>query len=370
MDIEKVFSAIKSFVTEINSLYGAHYKPLALYGRLVEKTNLTHTVPVNKHINAFKKFMVSNRNAIYNMNEQDFKPHKIQYNDNVYFNMKTIMNMADPDTQQVIWQHLLVLSALLDPESKAKQRIKETQMAQQQSMTGGGVDPMLSGIMNMVSSVMMDGGGGGPIGCESTDGGMGQIFGQIMSSGILPKMMSTISSSVKDGQIDIGNIVTSVQSLAKECNLDLPPLKNEDEEVDKVLDMFSGLGLDKSKMKEMVNVFQQHVVEDEDENGHVHTEKDTTLIQIPVGHSEPNSESTVELVSETGHVSESVPETETGHVSGSVPETETGHVSESVPETESVPDSKLVSQPVSKNVSEPDTTEPKFTCQDGVCYLK
>jgi hypothetical protein len=358
MDIEKVFGAIKSFVTEINTLYGAHYKPLALYGRLVERTNLTHPIPVTKHINAFKKFMVSNRNAIYNMNEQEFKPHKIQYNDNVYFNMKTIMNMADPDTQQVIWQHLLVLSALLDDQSKAKQRIKENQLGAASTVPAG-VDPMLSGIMNMVSSVMMDGGGGaggagglgGALGALSGGPGAGsmgdisQVFGQIMSSGILPKMMSSISSSVKDGQIDIGNIVQSVQSLAKECDLDLPPIQDGDEEVDKVLDMFSGLGLDKSQMKEMVNVFQQHVTIDDDTSSgsHVHTEKDTTIISIPVVVEEH------EAVAPSEDVASSPEEPAT-----------------SVDEPATPSEEELV------NNDTPDAEHDavKYECKDGVCYLK
>lgn len=339
MDIEKVFNAIKSFVTEINSIYGAHYKPLALYGRLIEKTNISHTIPVNKHVNAFRKFMVANRNAIYNMNEQEFKPHKIQYNDNVYFNVKTIMNMADPDTQQVIWQHLLVLSALLDPESKAKQRIKEHQLALSQSDEGTmapGMDPMLSGIMNMVSSAMMDGGSGS--GSGGGMGDMGQVFGQIMSSGILPKMMTTISSSVKDGQLDIGSIVSSVQSLAKECNLELPPIENSDEEVDKVLGMFDGLGLDKSKMKEMVNVFQQHVSVDQDKDGQIHTEKDTTLVQIPV---------------ETRILDEHEHEHEHDHEHEHEDAVTTESTSESIDETASAANE-----------------EPEFTCKDGICYLK
>lgn len=345
MDTEKVFNAIKSFVTEINSLYGAHYKPLALYGRLIEKTNLSHTIPVTKHINAFRKFMVSNRNAIYNMNEKEFKSHKIQYNDNVYFNIKTIMNMADPDTQQVIWQHLLVLSALLDSGSNAKQRIKEHQIAlseQEAVNTTPALDPMLSGIMNMVSSVMMsDGGGeGGPIGANSM-ANMGDVFGQIMSSGILPKMMTTISSSVKDGQLDIGNIVSSVQSLAKECNLDLPPLEENDEQVDKMLDMFGGLGLDKSKMKEMINVFQQHVTVDKDDDGHVHTEQDTTLVQIPVD--------------APRHVVESESQVET-----------TESTLESQVETT---ESTLVPQ-VETTTTESTQTVPEYECKDGVCFIK
>ena len=342
MDIEKVFNAIKSFVTEINSLYGAHYKPLALYGRLIEKTNLSHTIPVNKHINAFRKFMVANRNTIYNMNEQEFKPHKIQYNDNVYFNIKTIMNMADPDTQQVIWQHLLVLSALLDSGSNAKQRIKEHQLAlsEQEAFasepgTNPGLDPMLSGIMNMVSSVMMsDGGSEGPIGANST-ADIGNVFGQIMSSGILPKMMTIISSSVKDGQLDIGNIVSSVQSLAKECNLDLPPLEENDEQVDKMLDMFGGLGLDKSKMKEMVNVFQQHVTVDKDEEGHVHTEQDTTLVQIPVETRHATDEQQVDTLTDEQQV-----------------------------------DTLTNEQQIDTATEEQSQTVPEYECKDGVCYLK
>lgn len=350
MDIEKVFNAIKSFVTEINSLYGAHYKPLALYGRLVEKTNLTHKIPVNKHINAFKKFMISNRNAIYNMNEQEFKPHKIQYNDNVYFNMKTIMNMADPDTQQVIWQHLLVLSALLDHDSKAKQRIKEHQqalIAQESSTNNAGVDPMLSNIMNIVSSMMMDSGNSSSGSSGSDENNMndiGQIFGKIASSNILPKMMSTISSNVKDGQIDIGNIVNSVRSLAQECNLNLPPLQNEDEQVDKILDMFNGFGLDKSKMKEMVSAFQQHIVEDTDENCHTSVEKNCQ------------------------HTNDS-------------------SVEESVPALELILDAKIqnsvvnqVSDPFMDSIESksnldllyPSKTEveSKYECRDDVCYIK
>lgn len=299
MNTDKVFNAIKSFITEINNLYGMRYKPLALYGRLIEKTDVTHEIPVKKHINAFRKFVITNRTAICNKDESQFKTQKIKYNDNVYFNVVNVINMADSDTKSVIWQHLLVLSALLDNQSNAKQILKEQMLVKSEpEPTNTGTDQMLSSIMNMFTSSMMPSGNDdsslntdgignllGGLAGGSGGGDISTVFNQIMTSGIIPKMMDTINTNMSDGKLDLGNVIQSVQKLAKECNINLPESDLNNGDIDGVLGMFSGLGLDKDKMKDVVDslkvqssesdvaeelsniqVCSTEVVEDDDDN--------------------------------------------------------------------------------------------------------
>ena len=272
MDKQKIFASIKSFVSEINNTYGSHYKHLAMYGRLIEKTNNTHEIPVNKHIGAFRKFIIANREAIVNKDEGLFKIHKIKYSDNVYFNISNVFKLAEDDSEAtgIIWEHLLVLSALLDANSNAKDRLKSDLSTTSNPMQGlGDMSTMLLPLMNMFTSSLVNptepGAAPPPNPLEALLGASGgngsgpnlnNIFSDIMGSGILPKMMNTFSSCVgENNQIDFKKLLDSVQDLVKDLNVNIPTDvdKNSEQDLDKLMGAFENVGLDKNTMKSMVD---------------------------------------------------------------------------------------------------------------------
>ncbi len=58
------FRALSSFVLDVAQLYRKKQRSLALYERLVEKTNFVHEAPIRKHVNVVTAFCTANRKEI------------------------------------------------------------------------------------------------------------------------------------------------------------------------------------------------------------------------------------------------------------------------------------------------------------------
>lgn len=271
MENQKVFSAIKSFVIEIKNNYGSEYKPLALYGRLIEKTEVTNEVPVQKHINTFRKFIINNREAIMNKDESLFKVQKVKYNDNVYFNIAHVFKMADNESRTGMWEHLLFLSALLDKNSDAKNQLILSRQSQSKPQPN-----VLTPMMNMLTTMLMGdmmGGTGNSVGENpmnsltsllangSSQGSgdmpdLGKILSTLMNSDMLTKLTSTFSESLSDGKLDLNMLLNSLGEVSDEMGLglnipkDASVLKNG---MDDVLKMFGSAGISEEQMTEMVD---------------------------------------------------------------------------------------------------------------------
>lgn len=271
MDNQKVFSAIKSFVIEIKNNYGSNYKPLALYGRLLEKTEIENEVPVQKHISTFRKFVVTNREAILNKDETLFKIQKVKYNDNVFFNIAHVFKMAESESKSVLWEHLLVLSALLDKNSDAKNQLILDRQKTQAPPMNNMLAPMMSMMTNMLMGDMMGGGTSSSSGSGSSERqpnfpDMGKILSTLMNPEMLTKLTSTLSESFSDGKLDINHLLGSLGEVSKDLNIDLNIPKDANElknGLDDVMGMFSGLGIPKEQMESMVETISTSLQTDD-----------------------------------------------------------------------------------------------------------
>lgn len=286
MDNQKIFSAIKSFVTEIKNIYGNEYKHLALYGRLLEKTEVVNEIPVQKHISAFRKFVLTNRDGILNKDESLFKIQKIKYNDKVHFNIVHVLKLADNDSRGVIWEHLLVLSALLDKNSDAKNQLILQRNQQSKSQQPNVLMPM----MNMITSMLMsETGAGNSNGMpdlsglsgllqtastenNSNGGGMpdiSKILSLLTNSDMLSKLTSTITNSVSDGKIDLNSILSSFREITEEYNIDLNIPKDTSElkhGMEDVMGLFKNFGVSSEQINSMVDVISNTNKHDNDEH--------------------------------------------------------------------------------------------------------
>jgi hypothetical protein len=190
-----IFKAIASFIHDMNEIYGSEYKPLLLYSTLLEKTGVIHDEPIRKHIQVFQSFVVQNENAITSKDESLLVTTLIQYSDKVFIDMKTIFDMAGNDKTS-IWQHLLTLSALLNPASRAKdilKKDKETKEPEDDFLTnlvekvGQNIDPTSSNPMDCMNSLMTSG-----------------VFGELMSS---------MDKGINEGSLDVQKMVGSLQNM-------------------------------------------------------------------------------------------------------------------------------------------------------------
>ncbi len=192
------FKAIHSFVISLNEEFGTKNKPLRLYARLIEQTTFSHEKPIQKHVQAFTQFCTTNRDAILAKKWEGFVQNKVSYSDRVFIPFKDLFKMADSDQRSVMWQHVLTISALVDPSAKAKQILKQS--------AGKGAAKEANFLANIIEKVEQN---------VKIDGSANpmEAIGQIMNSGILTDLIGSMNQNTGSGQLDMGKMFGMVQNM-------------------------------------------------------------------------------------------------------------------------------------------------------------
>jgi len=196
------FKAICTFVNDLSEIFSNENHSLKLYDRLIKKTTLSHDKAISKHISAFKTFCKANREAILNKDLSKIKNNLIQYSSRVYIDMASIFRIADKDTIDIIWNHFLTISAFVDPASKAKEILKKNSTNSKES-------DFLSNIINQVED-KIDPNSTNPL----------QAVSSILNSGILNDLVSNMNTGVKNGDLNIPNLIGTVEKM---CSSFMPP---------------------------------------------------------------------------------------------------------------------------------------------------
>ena len=97
------FKAISKFVKDLADEFGKKYHGLELYNHLIQKTTIAHEGPVAKHVDAFHRYCVANREGIV---EKDILGHpsdvdEVVYSDKVRFNVREILGVADDENKDI-----------------------------------------------------------------------------------------------------------------------------------------------------------------------------------------------------------------------------------------------------------------------------
>ena len=192
------FKAISTFTTELGDLFSARQKSLKLYSRLISKTTLSHNTSILRHIEAFRVFILKNSDAISERNSKKLVDGKISYSENVYINMEEIFRMADSETKNVIWEHILCISAMVDPSSKAKEILKESMLA---GKVSGNEADFISNIIEKVETHV------------KPDSNPMEAMTSIMSSGVLTDLISGMNNGLNDGSLNMGKLMGAVQGM-------------------------------------------------------------------------------------------------------------------------------------------------------------
>ena len=221
------FKAIHTFVMSLNEEFGARQKSLRLYARLIEHTTFSpaHELPIRKHVQAFTSFCTRNRDAIYEKEANRLDFPRIEYSERVYIDLKELFRIADADQRQVMWQHVLTISALVDGTGRAKQILKENQEAPKSNE-----GDFLSSILDKVEKTVK---------LDNTSNPMEAIT-QIMSSGLFSELMGSMNSQVNAGQLDLGKMMGMVQGMMSTITKDNPQMSQMLETMMKSLPIPSG----------------------------------------------------------------------------------------------------------------------------------
>lgn len=195
------FKSISDFTSELVELFSKYQKSLKLYGRLINKTTLVHEKSIHKHIEAFRDFCVSNRQAIISKSVENLTKKKISYSERVYIDMKEIFKLSDKDTSKVIWDHLLCISALVDPAGNAREILKKNL---ENGNTGGSETNFLTDIIDKVEATV------------NPNASPMEAVSSIMQSGIFTDLIGGMNNGLSNGSLDIGKLMGAVQGMVSQ----------------------------------------------------------------------------------------------------------------------------------------------------------
>ena len=193
-----IFNLFTKFVNELNTSFGSKQRSLQLYNRLITKTAIVHVHAIQKHIDTIKTFCIENREAISTKNYNKLINNVIQYSDKVNIDIKEIFKIADKEEKEVIWKHILMLSAYVDPSNKAKEILKESI---NKSGSGENEEQFLTNIINKVE--------------DSVDPNANpmQAVSGILSSGIFTDLVGNMNNGLQSGNLDLGKLLGTVQNM-------------------------------------------------------------------------------------------------------------------------------------------------------------
>lgn len=197
------FKAISNFTTCLSEVFGIASKPLKLYAHLISKTTIAHDIPIQKHITAFRDFCIPNREAIMSKNYEKFDPKNITYSSRVYIDMHEILKASDTDTTDVIWKHILTISALVDPTGKAREILQES------VKQGGGNATEADFLTDIIGKVEEH---------VKPDANPMEAVSSIMQSGIFTELVGGMGNGLQNGSLDLNKLMGTVQKMVTTLN--------------------------------------------------------------------------------------------------------------------------------------------------------
>ena len=184
------FKAICNFIGNLESIYGKKHKPLKLYKRLINYTQISHDQIIKKHLTIFYDFCVANNEALNSSDSTKLIVKKLVYSERVYIDMDLIFRIADKENSEIIWKHLLTISAILYPVGKAKEILKKSEDSKDET-------DFLTNIIDKVEKNV------------KSDSNPMEAVSSLMQSGLISEMMSGIGSK----NLDLGKLLGAVQGM-------------------------------------------------------------------------------------------------------------------------------------------------------------
>jgi len=187
-----IFKVIVTFVNDLNELFSKDQHSLKLYCHLLNKTTLAHEKAIQKNVEAFTVFCVANREAILSKDASKIVDSTITYSEKCFINIEKILKKADKDSVSSIWKHLLFLSALLDPEARAKEILKKDV-----SNEGNFLNKILGKVEKEV---------------EGKTNPM-EAISSVLQSGVFNEVIQDMNEGFKSGELDLGKMMGTMQNI-------------------------------------------------------------------------------------------------------------------------------------------------------------
>lgn len=196
----QAFEKIVDFVSELNIAFGASFHEVAAYNHLLSRTKISQRPIIKRHVELFKEFCERNHEALLSKDPAKIVSHRISFSERAYIDVHALLSQKslDSETSDTIWSHLLVISALIDPTVEIQDMLKKLQSSG--SPEGQFLDNFFTKIQSVDTSNIS---ASDPMTAASA----------ILQSGVLNDLVGSIDKQVKDGSLDFGKLLGTVQSM-------------------------------------------------------------------------------------------------------------------------------------------------------------
>ncbi len=211
-----IFENYSTFIADLYDCFKAEILPIALYGRLMEKTSLVNKKSIHRHVQVCLEFFRENKDAVLAKNSKDIKSN-FQYTDKIFIDIKNIIEVTDEkDVIDSIWRHLLKILHMIDPECEAKIELTKNDVKEEKFL-----NDMFNKIKAETEGIDMN----------ETEDPM-KAMSKMMQSGVITDIMNDMSSNVKNGQLDIGKMMGMVSGLLHQNTQDDSHLLDQEDDLE------------------------------------------------------------------------------------------------------------------------------------------
>jgi hypothetical protein len=200
MDNLKPFHTICTFVKELKELFGKEHHNIALYHRLLEKTPITNTTAINKHIAIFSEFLRKNVDCLLGKTTERMWD-KIIFSKKIYINIKEIMDATDVDTRETIWKYLLSIHFYVFQTEEVRSKLAE--LLSSKPGSNDNERQFIDNFMNKIEDKFKDKKFTDPMSATQ----------DLLKSGVFTEMVQNMNSELENGKIDIGRLLGTVQGM-------------------------------------------------------------------------------------------------------------------------------------------------------------
>jgi hypothetical protein len=215
------FRTICNFVNDLAEEYGKRHKPLLLYKRLANHTQISHDKAIKKHISIFTEFCTANREALETQDSSKLASKRLVYSERVFIDIDFIFRVADAETSPVIWQHLLTISALTDPFGNARDILKKK--------SGGDETKFITDIIAKVQDNI------------NPNATPMEAITNIIKSGVANDVVGGIKGRLQSGNLDFGKIMGSLKTVLSEFETKADPNSESAKSIHMVTDFLGSM---------------------------------------------------------------------------------------------------------------------------------
>jgi hypothetical protein len=174
------------------------------YFDLLKDIKVSDREAQGKHVSLFTAFCVSNRHEILEKRIEGLRSHKIGFDDNeAPFDMQEIVEHKEFESNRPdILRHLLTISAIVDPESGAKQILSS--MESSNLFNDSGIADLFGNITRDIEATSGDG-----------EFDPASAIENIVKAPSFKKLISSIMQKTQNGEIDLSNLLSGMAGVGK-----------------------------------------------------------------------------------------------------------------------------------------------------------